>query len=128
MDGAAIGQRVKQLREARGWSQRQLENRAGISHGYISYLEAGERQPKMVTLEKIAGAFSVPVAQLTVNEDASTERDPRIEEIHVNLLALRELDEEELSRVAVVVEAMVERLKRIHREEEDAERRRRATE
>lgn len=48
-----IGKRVKNLREAKGLSQRQL-SAPGVSYAYISRIEAGTRNPSLKALIKIA--------------------------------------------------------------------------
>ena len=36
-----LGQRIKQARERKGWSQRELARQAGVRHAIISELETG---------------------------------------------------------------------------------------
>ena len=38
-----IGDRIKKLREQRGWTQRELGRHANVHHAWISRLESGER-------------------------------------------------------------------------------------
>lgn len=60
MDTSAIGARIRELREAHGWSQRQLGVRAGMKGAYISLLESGKRSnPSIEVLSKIARALGV---------------------------------------------------------------------
>jgi PAS domain S-box-containing protein len=55
-----FGQRVRELRQARGLTQRDLAKKAGISYAYVSKLETGSMSPprhKVIhTLAKILGA------------------------------------------------------------------------
>jgi len=60
----AIGQRIKALRQARGWSQEELAERSGLSRTIVSTLELGTRRPNSDHLEALAGAFELPVAEL----------------------------------------------------------------
>lgn len=59
MAEGGIGPRVKALREARGWSQRQLAMRAGLKGSHVTMIESGERNPKQDTIQKLAGALGV---------------------------------------------------------------------
>jgi transcriptional regulator with XRE-family HTH domain len=60
-----ISEVVKALREARGWSPAELSRRTGLKSGYISQLEAGEKQnPTQKTLEKLARAFEMSLSEL----------------------------------------------------------------
>jgi XRE family transcriptional regulator, regulator of sulfur utilization len=60
-----LGRRVRQLREARGWSQEQLARRAGLGLMAINRIETGQvRQPKRTSVQQIALALEVPGEQL----------------------------------------------------------------
>jgi transcriptional regulator with XRE-family HTH domain len=39
----SVGERIKRLRERRGWNQRELARRAQVDHAWIHRLENGER-------------------------------------------------------------------------------------
>src|SRR5690349_13366460 len=123
---SGVGQRLREARDARGWTQGQLAEKSQVSRTLISRIESGERFPKIGTLEKLATALRVPVERLTGDDgEVAEEWDPDIAAINANLLTMRDLSRAELQRVAVVVKAMVEDLQRRRREEDDAERRRR---
>lgn len=55
----AVGERLKALRKERNISMRQLGEKIGMSHAYISQIESGERRCSLKTLEKIADFFSI---------------------------------------------------------------------
>lgn len=54
-----IGLRIRQLREARGMTQSQLQARSGVSRSYLSRIESGQMTPSLGTLEKIAESLGV---------------------------------------------------------------------
>lgn len=56
--------KITELRTGRGWTKRELAERAGISYGYLWRLEAARQDPTLTVLEKLAKAFKVPVARL----------------------------------------------------------------
>jgi transcriptional regulator with XRE-family HTH domain len=56
--------RIKTLREARAFSQEELAKRAGISRGYLAWLETARQDPTLTTLEKLAKALRVKVGRL----------------------------------------------------------------
>lgn len=58
---AEVAMRVRELREARGWSQRELAAAAGLSQDGVSRIERGGRSPRLDTLEEIATALGVPL-------------------------------------------------------------------
>jgi SOS-response transcriptional repressor LexA len=54
----ALGQRLAQLRHARGWSQRRLAAAAGVSHAYVALLERGRlASPGTFKLDAVARAL-----------------------------------------------------------------------
>ena len=62
--GAVLQVRVRQERQRRGWTQRQLSERSGVPQPTISRIEAGVRKLDLEALERIAKAFGVPPLRL----------------------------------------------------------------
>jgi len=56
-----IGQRLKELREAKKLSQGDVEKRTGLLRCYTSRVENGHTIPSIETLEKYARALEVPM-------------------------------------------------------------------
>ena len=52
-----ISTRIRELREARGWSQRELARRARTRQATIHALEAGDRRQIFELLDRIAAAL-----------------------------------------------------------------------
>src|SRR6266404_5958165 len=59
-----IGDRLREIREEKKLSQRDVEKRTGLLRCYISSVENGHTVPAVETLEKLARAFEVPLYQL----------------------------------------------------------------
>lgn len=59
-----IGDRLRDLREHKNFSQGEIEKRTGLLRCYISRVENGHTVPAVETLEKFARALEVPVYQL----------------------------------------------------------------
>ena len=59
-----FGERVKQLRLAKGYSQETLAAMADLDRTYIPSIEKGERNVSITVIEKIAVAFDVPITLL----------------------------------------------------------------
>ncbi len=59
-----IGDRLRDLREAKKLSQGDIEKRTGLLRCYISRVENGHTIPAIETLEKMARAMEVPLYQL----------------------------------------------------------------
>ncbi|WP_200912007.1 helix-turn-helix domain-containing protein [Prosthecomicrobium hirschii] len=61
---AAVGRTLRELRELKGITARDLAQRAGISAAMVSRIETGQVSPSLSVLEMIAGALEVPIAGL----------------------------------------------------------------
>jgi transcriptional regulator with XRE-family HTH domain len=56
-----ISDRIRQQREAKGWSLRTLAKLSAISPSLVSQIETGKIDPSLSTLRKIALALDVPL-------------------------------------------------------------------
>ncbi len=59
-----VGRKIRELREARHFTQHDLETRSGLFCAYISRVECGYVMPSLKTLERLAAAVEVPLYQL----------------------------------------------------------------
>jgi XRE family transcriptional regulator, regulator of sulfur utilization len=62
---AALGRRVRQLRDRKGWTQEDLAGHAQIQRTYLAEIELGKRNP---TVQKLANAFHLGIAALFLND------------------------------------------------------------
>lgn len=62
-------EKIKKLRIQKGFTQKQLGEKAGISESTIRKYELGQRNPKLETLKKIALALGVSPASLLDDKD-----------------------------------------------------------
>ena len=58
-----VGLRIKQLRETKGLSQKDLSFSADLDRSYIASVENGQRNVSIVNVEKIAIALGVSLKQ-----------------------------------------------------------------
>jgi XRE family transcriptional regulator, regulator of sulfur utilization len=63
---------VRQLREARGWSQERLANRAQLNRSYMGEIERATAMPSLATASKLALALEVPLSELISRCEVST--------------------------------------------------------
>jgi transcriptional regulator with XRE-family HTH domain len=61
---ARLGLNVRRLREAKGWSQEDYADRAGIHRTYVSDIERGKRNPTVTVVQKLAKPFEVSAGSL----------------------------------------------------------------
>jgi transcriptional regulator with XRE-family HTH domain len=66
-----IGDRLRELREEKKFSQGDVEKRTGLLRCYISRVENGHTVPAVETLEKFARALEVPMYQLFYDGEKS---------------------------------------------------------
>jgi len=65
-----LGERLKELRQGRHWTQADLSKRCGLTAAYLSQIESGARRPSLDALVGVARAFemSLPDVLLDVDE------------------------------------------------------------
>lgn len=59
-----LGQRLKQLRIAKGMTQAGLAERAGLTDRHIRNLEKGERWPESATVTKLCHGLDTTIREL----------------------------------------------------------------
>jgi len=64
-----ILERIKQLRDNRGWSNYRLAKEANISEGSLNNLFRLNNQPTIPTLESICAGFNITLSQFFAESD-----------------------------------------------------------
>lgn len=59
-----LGQNIRRLRLAKGWSQEAYADEAGIHRTYVSDIERGARNPTITVVEKLAVPLGVSTGAL----------------------------------------------------------------
>jgi len=60
----AFGRRVRKLRKERNWSQEKMAEMSGLHWTYIGQVERGERNVTLQSIESIARALRMNLAEL----------------------------------------------------------------
>lgn len=60
----AFGERVRQLRQARGWTQERLAEAADIDRSYIAGIETGAKRVSIDLVYRLASGLGVQAAEL----------------------------------------------------------------
>ncbi len=63
-----VGENVRTLRKARGWSQEELGEKADLSYKFIGEIERGTVNPSLDSLSGIASALDIEISKLFLNE------------------------------------------------------------
>ena len=80
MDYYAIGQRIRKIRKAQGFSQETLAEQAGISVTHMSHIETGNTKLSLPVLVDLAEILDVRTDDLLYDE-IFAERSSTIDEI-----------------------------------------------
>ncbi len=59
---------IRELREARGWSQFELGTRLGVTPNTVYNWERGRNEPRVTQLRALAQAFGVAMEEIAVND------------------------------------------------------------
>jgi len=59
-----LGRRVKELREAKGWTQQHLAAGLGVEQSYVSGIERGIYAPSFIRLARLAVLFDMKISEL----------------------------------------------------------------
>jgi len=65
---ATVGERIKMVREARGWTQEKLADEANISRGFLSEVEKHGKNISLDLLLRIATALGASVGYLATGD------------------------------------------------------------
>ena len=55
----SLGNKINTLRKAHGLTQQQLAEKIGMSTSAVNRIECGQRQPRLVTIQRLADCFNV---------------------------------------------------------------------
>ena len=69
-----VGERIRKLRKARDWTQKELGERSQVDAKNISNYESGRLQPSRRTIKRFAEAFGIAVEEL----ESETPQDPTL--------------------------------------------------
>lgn len=94
-----VGAKIRAVRRKRGLTQEQLAEMIDTQHSYIGYVERGEQNLTLLTLEKIAKALKVDFGRLFGYEEFS-EKNPKIMHI-VELLS--DKSDEDLEKAFLIL-------------------------
>lgn len=72
-----FGRRLRELREAKGWSQAQLADEAGMLYQNIARIERGESEPVWSTALRLAAALGADVGEFVTSGQAEADRPKR---------------------------------------------------
>ena len=69
-----VGSRLRALREARGYSQRELAKRAGVTNGFISQLESARINTSLSALKRVLDGMPIGLSEFFAYEPAESDQ------------------------------------------------------
>lgn len=96
-------ERIKKAREAAGLTQRALANHIHLTQGYIGDIERGRTNPSISTLQLIADALNVDIAEFIGNGVEIQETGLTNDEIHL-ISVYRSLNDEDKSLMKLMAQ------------------------
>ena len=99
-DRAALGARLKEAREYRGFSQEEVAKCLGISRSAISLIETGARRLDILELKKLAKLYESNIEDLTTEQPAPEKEPDSIKMVARATAALSPEDRSEVLRFA----------------------------
>lgn len=94
-----VGERIKNIRKEKGWTQEQLAEKAGMHPTYIGKLERGEKSLTLDSLENVVNALDMTYEELFKYIKPSTEsaENPVLWQI-VNTLSGKSIDDQKKAK------------------------------
>ncbi|MGE0487761.1 MAG: helix-turn-helix domain-containing protein [Vulcanimicrobiota bacterium] len=102
-----LGQRIRHLRMQKGWSQRQLEEKAGLEGRNLTRYESDKVRPRLRVLKQLASALQVSVDELTTDENERPEQQFQDKELLNQFLAVEKMDEQDRMAIKCLLQAMI---------------------
>jgi transcriptional regulator with XRE-family HTH domain len=59
-----LGERVRELRSRKGWSQEKFAHESGLGRSFAGSIERGEKDIRISTLCKLADIFGIDISRL----------------------------------------------------------------
>jgi len=63
--GRTVGARIRELRQAQGWTQDEFAHRSGLHRADVGAIERGERNLTLRTMRIVADTLGVKIGDLT---------------------------------------------------------------
>ena len=98
-----LGHRIRALRKAKGLTQEELGERAGINYKFLGEIERGQQNPSFRVMEKIANGLGLELLQLFRFEQEISDRheiETRIKDI------LKSIPDNELRKVLLLLRVL----------------------
>ncbi|MBI4460581.1 MAG: helix-turn-helix transcriptional regulator [Acidobacteria bacterium] len=73
-----LGESIRKIRQVKGLSQGEMQKRTGILRSYLSRVENGHTVPSFATLQRLASAMEVTLADFFAMDGGPTSSSPTV--------------------------------------------------
>jgi len=98
-----LGRRIRNLRQAKGWTQQELGEYADMNYKFLGEIERGQQNPSFNVLMKIAGAMGIEMNEMFRMEHEITDRKEIENRIH---RIVSSLPDENLRQILAVLQVL----------------------
>lgn len=108
-DSFQIGEQIKYYRKLKKLSQENLALSAGVNPAFVGYIERGIKSPTVTTLQKIANALDISLAELfspLPNKDFLA--DKRNKDMEYIMKLLEDMPDEDISSIIQILINIIE--------------------
>ena len=106
-----VSQRIKHIRTAKNLSQKEVTLAIGMGAAQYSRIENGKTDPSISTLDKIAKALGVTLAELFSEEDNMTDINSEDKTLMEKVKLIDTLAEEEKKTIFNILDAFISKKK-----------------
>jgi transcriptional regulator with XRE-family HTH domain len=103
----AIGERMKELRNGKGFTQTELAKRVGLTYIQIGRYENGKSKPSSEVLQKIAGELDTTADYLMNGMDDIVTTQLQDKELYGQFKAVEKLSSEDKHLVKTFIDAFI---------------------
>ncbi len=97
-----LKERLKEIREASGLSQKKVASEIGVSNQTIQKWEKGESEPRASDLIKMSGIYSVSIEEICIGK-----RTELNEQLSIKIREAEKLSDKEKYCLDTIIEAMI---------------------
>ncbi len=102
-----LGQRIRDIRKTRSFTQEELAEQAGIGVSFLSMIERAERVPHLVTLSALSNALGLTLSQLFLGVDVSRAKGGQAQDLPlIAYLGTLRLSPDDVGALLMVAKAM----------------------
>jgi len=102
-----IAKRIKQIREAKGMTAKEVVSAIDMGAAMYSRIETGKTEPSLSTLEKISKALGVKLSELFETDDNLTDVNSYDASLMEKIKLIEGLNDEEKKTVFNIVDAFI---------------------